>query len=94
LLTLIIIILALEEEIPITDPRFYSSETLCPDSLIEYIFRGAKQSNKLIPLLRERIAIIREVGYILCNVSRHLTFHTPKKLTTLHRAMEALSKAS
>lgn len=62
--------LALEEEIPITDPRFYSSETLCPDSLIEHVFRATNQSNEPIPLLRERIAIMREVGYILCNVSK------------------------
>ena len=63
--------LALEEEIPITDPRFYSSETLCPDSLIEHVFRATNQSNEPIPLLRERIAIMREVGYILCNVSKN-----------------------
>ncbi|KAF9556725.1 hypothetical protein CPC08DRAFT_710958 [Agrocybe pediades] len=58
---------ALEEDIPITDPQFYSSETLCPDSLIEYVFRAAPQSNESIPLLRERIAVMREVGFILCN---------------------------
>ena len=59
---------ALEEEIPITDPAFYSSEILCPDSLIEHIFRPADQCNDAIPLLKERIAIMREVGLILCNV--------------------------
>lgn len=69
--------LALEEEIPITDPRFYSSETLCPDSLIEYVFRPAKQSNEPIPLLPERIAIMRQVGYILCNVGNHSHFSKP-----------------
>lgn len=62
--------LALEHDIPITDPNFYSSETLCPDSLIEHIFRPAEQSSETLPLLRERIAIMREVGFILCNVSR------------------------
>jgi hypothetical protein len=59
---------ALEEEIPITSPQFYSSETLCPDSMIEYVFRKANQSSESIPLLNERIAIMREVGFILCNV--------------------------
>lgn len=59
---------ALEEEIPITDPAFYSSEILCPDSLIEHIFRPADQCNETIPLLKERIAIMREVGSILCTV--------------------------
>lgn len=58
---------ALEDDIPITDPNFYSSETLCPDSLIEHIFRPAEQSSETLPLLRERIAIMREVGFILCN---------------------------
>ncbi|KAF8903179.1 hypothetical protein CPB84DRAFT_1775043 [Gymnopilus junonius] len=58
---------ALEEDIPIADPQFYSSETLCPDSLIEHVFRKAHQSTEQIPLLRERIAVLREVGFILCN---------------------------
>ncbi|THV02976.1 hypothetical protein K435DRAFT_748366 [Dendrothele bispora CBS 962.96] len=58
---------ALQEDIPITDPNFYSSETLCPDSLIEHVFRAADQFTEGIPLLRERIAIMREVGFVLCH---------------------------
>ncbi|KAJ7490310.1 hypothetical protein B0H11DRAFT_1719156 [Mycena galericulata] len=57
---------ALQESIPITDPHFYSSETLCPDSLIEHVFRAAEGSSESIPLLAERISIMREVGFILC----------------------------
>ncbi|KZP18587.1 hypothetical protein FIBSPDRAFT_933362 [Athelia psychrophila] len=57
---------ALEEGIPITDPTFYSSAEKCPDSMIEYIFRPAAQSTEVIPLLQERISIMREVGSILC----------------------------
>jgi len=57
---------ALEEGIPITDPAFYASEERCPDSLIEHVFRAAPQALEGIPLLRERIAIMREVGAILC----------------------------
>ncbi|TBU46670.1 hypothetical protein BD309DRAFT_915504 [Dichomitus squalens] len=57
---------ALEEGIPITDPAFYASEGCCTDSLIEHVFRPASQSAETIPLLRERIAILREVGTILC----------------------------
>ncbi|KAG1742305.1 uncharacterized protein EDB91DRAFT_306106 [Suillus paluster] len=60
---------ALEEGIPIIDPRFYSSETLCPDSLIAHIFRAAPQSTEPVPLFNERLAIMREVGTKLCNVS-------------------------
>ncbi|KAF9242650.1 hypothetical protein BU15DRAFT_43810 [Melanogaster broomeanus] len=58
---------ALEENIPITDPAFYSSEVLCPDVLIAHVFRAAPQSKEEAPLLKERIAIMREVGSILCN---------------------------
>ncbi|KAI6124132.1 hypothetical protein EV401DRAFT_2088390 [Pisolithus croceorrhizus] len=58
---------ALGENIPITDPAFYSSESLCPDSLIAYVFRAAAQCREPIPLLQERIAIMREVGSVLCN---------------------------
>lgn len=57
-----------DDEIPIIDPQFYSSETLCPDSLIENVFRPSEQSTETIPLLQQRIAIMREVGAILCNV--------------------------
>ncbi|KAG7091370.1 hypothetical protein E1B28_010410 [Marasmius oreades] len=56
---------ALQNGIPITDPTFYSSETLCPDSLIESIFASAEQCSETIPLLQQRTAIMREVGYIL-----------------------------
>lgn len=63
-------LLALEENIPITDPAFYSSEDLCPDSLIDHVFRGAAQSDEQIPLLKDRIAIMRQVGSVLCNVGR------------------------
>lgn len=63
---------ALEENIPITDPAFYSSEALCPDALIEHVFRAAPESKEQVPLLKERIAIMRQVGSILCDV-RHYT---------------------
>jgi hypothetical protein len=62
-------ILALEEGIPITDPSFYVSEERCPNSLIEHVFRVAHHASEDIPLLPERIAIMREVGAILCAVS-------------------------
>ncbi|KAA1469672.1 hypothetical protein DENSPDRAFT_816777 [Dentipellis sp. KUC8613] len=57
---------ALDEDIPITSPAFYASEALCPDSLIEHVFRAAPRCREGIPLLRERIAVMREVGFILC----------------------------
>ncbi len=59
----------MEEGIPITDPSFYASEERCPDGLIEHLFRAAPQAKEGIPLLPERIAVMREVGAILCAVS-------------------------
>ncbi|KAF9533089.1 hypothetical protein CPB83DRAFT_805916 [Crepidotus variabilis] len=58
---------ALDEEIPITDANFYSSETLCPDSLIQHVFREADQCDESIPLFEDRVSIMRENGFILCN---------------------------
>lgn len=66
--SLIIFKLALQNGIPISDPTFYSSETLCPDSLIESIFTPAEQCSETMPLLQQRIAIMREVGFILSTV--------------------------
>lgn len=40
--------------------------------MIEYVFRKANQSSESIPLLKERIAVMREVGFILCNVGGSL----------------------
>lgn len=57
-----------DDDLPITDPNFYSSEVLCPDSLVTHIFRRARDSKEDIPLLQERIAIMRENGFILCQV--------------------------
>jgi hypothetical protein len=65
-------LLALDEDIPITDPNFYSSQVLCPDNLIEHVFRPAQSSTEPIPLLPERMAIMRENGQILCQVKKQL----------------------
>lgn len=42
---------------------------MCPDSLIEHVFRPTQQSTENMPLIHDRIRIMREVGFILCNVS-------------------------
>ena len=57
-----------DDNIPITDPCFYSDETRCPDSLIEHVFRKADPTREPIALLKERIAIMREVGKKLRDV--------------------------
>jgi hypothetical protein len=59
---------ALDEGVPITDPAFYSDPKRCPDSFIEHVFRPSPDSKEMIPLLSERIAIMRQVGSVLCSV--------------------------
>lgn len=54
---------ALEEGHPITTPSFWTDLEACPDSLISHIFRSA--TSEPIPLLTQRIAILREAGEIL-----------------------------
>ncbi|THH08520.1 hypothetical protein EW146_g8964 [Bondarzewia mesenterica] len=60
---------ALDEGIPITDPAFYADPVRCPDALITHVFRPAPRSAESIPLLHQRIAIMRQNGLILCAVS-------------------------
>ncbi|KAI4245149.1 MAG: hypothetical protein L6R42_010279 [Xanthoria sp. 1 TBL-2021] len=54
---------ALEEDIPITTPSFWTNDTECTDDMLKHVFRSA--TPELIPLLDERIACIREAGRIL-----------------------------
>ncbi|CAE6446396.1 unnamed protein product [Rhizoctonia solani] len=56
---------ALENGIPITDPKFYASQKDCPDGLIEKVFQPAPGCLETIPLLEERIRVMRQAGAIL-----------------------------
>ncbi|EXJ84517.1 hypothetical protein A1O3_05186 [Capronia epimyces CBS 606.96] len=54
---------ALDEGYAITTPSFWQDLDLCPDGVLEHIFRSA--TAEPIPLLAQRIAILREAGDIL-----------------------------
>ncbi|KAG8856447.1 hypothetical protein FRB96_006413 [Tulasnella sp. 330] len=56
---------ALEHGIPVTDPAFYSDPGRCPDSTLASIFASASSEREDMPLLVERIAILRQNGLIL-----------------------------
>ncbi|KAK5060104.1 hypothetical protein LTR84_009988 [Exophiala bonariae] len=56
---------ALDEGYAITTPDFWQDLDACPDSTLAHIFRSA--TAEPIPLLNERIAILREAGTILYN---------------------------
>ncbi|KAF8610389.1 hypothetical protein BDV93DRAFT_14677 [Ceratobasidium sp. AG-I] len=58
---------ALESGVPITDPNFYASEIACPDDVIKEVFRPALGCNEEIPLMQERIRVMRQAGSILVN---------------------------
>lgn len=53
---------ALDEGIPITTPRFWRSQE-CTNGVIEHVFRSATAEQ--MPLLADRISILREAGRIL-----------------------------
>ncbi|KAL4990123.1 hypothetical protein BDW68DRAFT_155097 [Aspergillus falconensis] len=56
---------ALDENIEITNPRFWINEEECTEELIKHIFRSA--TDEEIPLLNERLGCLREAGRVLCN---------------------------
>ena len=56
---------ALGEGVPITTPRFRINPS-CTDWVLENVFRSA--TSESIPLLRERLNILREAGDILNEV--------------------------
>ncbi|KKK24152.1 hypothetical protein ARAM_007327 [Aspergillus rambellii] len=55
---------ALDEDIPITDPEFWTDEEACTEDVIKHVFRSA--TDEEIPLLQERIQCLREAGRVLC----------------------------
>ncbi|KAG9041510.1 hypothetical protein FS837_012178 [Tulasnella sp. UAMH 9824] len=61
---------ALSSGIPITSPIFLSNPSLCPDSVIEELFTPSREEGssdvETIPLLAERINVLRRVSEVLC----------------------------
>lgn len=56
---------ALAEGIPITTPRYWN-DPACSDEMLRHIFRSA--TNEVMPLLDQRIEILREAGQVLNEV--------------------------
>lgn len=54
---------ALDDGHPITTPSYWHDREACPDSQLAHVFRSA--TDEPIPLLAERIAILREAGAVL-----------------------------
>ncbi|THC98656.1 hypothetical protein EYZ11_001859 [Aspergillus tanneri] len=59
---------ALDEEIPITTPKFWTNEDECNEALLKHVFRSATEEE--IPLLKERLQCLREAGRVLCKGKR------------------------
>ena len=58
---------ALGEGIPITSADFWQNQDECTDEVLRHVFRSSTSTQ--LPLLNERIAIVREAGQILYEVS-------------------------
>ncbi|KAL2068865.1 hypothetical protein VTL71DRAFT_15203 [Oculimacula yallundae] len=57
---------ALEEDIPITSSDFWQNEDECTEEVLRHVFRSSTEEE--IPLLKERLACLREAGQILYEV--------------------------
>ncbi|KAG0334324.1 hypothetical protein BG000_008416 [Podila horticola] len=81
---------ALREGIPITTPEFFASEEKLPDSEIERIFRS--DTKEQIPLLKERIRILREAGRVLVENQSYGAFKDIDEITMFadYRVPQAL----
>ncbi|OOF99218.1 hypothetical protein ASPCADRAFT_204878 [Aspergillus carbonarius ITEM 5010] len=55
---------ALDEDIPITTPEFWTKEEECTEDLLKHVFRSATEEE--IPLLKERLQCLQEAGRVLC----------------------------
>lgn len=58
---------AIAEGIDITNPAFYST---CDEAVVRHVFRSDQEEE--MPLLDERIRVMRQVGSILCKVSAYI----------------------
>ncbi|KAF2704567.1 hypothetical protein K504DRAFT_389886 [Pleomassaria siparia CBS 279.74] len=54
---------ALDEDIPITTPTFWTDEEKCTEEVLRHVFRSDTEEE--IPLLAERLQCLREAGEIL-----------------------------
>ena len=53
-------------DIPITSSDFWQNEDECTEEVLKHVFRST--TNEEIPLLKERLACLREAGQILYEV--------------------------
>ncbi|KAK5211001.1 hypothetical protein LTR41_003613 [Exophiala xenobiotica] len=74
---------ALDEGYPITTPSFWTDLESCPDTVLHHVFRSA--TSEPIPLLSQRISILREAGAIL-----HDSFDS-RPLNLINRAENSAS---
>ena len=65
---------AISEEIPITNPDFWQDQEACTDDLMKHVFRSNNSTS--MPMLGERLSILREAGHVLYEVSG-LPLYTP-----------------
>ena len=65
---------AIEEGVDVTNPKWYGKEA--SDEELKKVFRTVQEEE--MPLLEERIRVLREVGGVLCDVSQRLPFTRSK----------------
>jgi Potential Queuosine, Q, salvage protein family len=59
--------LILSADIPITSSDFWQNEDECTEEVLKHVFRSATDEH--IPMFEERMAVLREAGLVLYEVS-------------------------
>lgn len=54
---------ALEQDVPITDPKFWVDEEKCTDEVLEVVFSSGTEEE--IPMFKQRVRCLREAGRVL-----------------------------
>lgn len=57
---------ALEDEIPITTPSFWTNEEECSEEVLRNVFRS--ETEEMIPMFEERVRCLREAGQVIKEV--------------------------
>ena len=58
---------AIGDGIPITSPDFWQDQEACTDEVVRHVFRSSNSAS--MPMLNERLSILREAGQVLYEVS-------------------------
>lgn len=73
---------ALEQDVPITSPEFWTDEEKCSEDVLRTVFSSGTEEE--IPMFDERVRCLREAGRVMEEVASPSSFPTPYQALTFH----------